>query len=129
MSDAANEWLFFAKQDLQVAHILLHEEIYTQVCFHSQQCVEKSLKAVIAHQGHAPPRIHAITDLLKLIPASLAATLPAKIIQLDLLYMPTRYPDTLPGTFPDGLPNQQQAQETLEWAQEVLEKVEQFTQP
>ncbi|MDQ3250521.1 MAG: HEPN domain-containing protein [Chloroflexota bacterium] len=127
MSDAANEWLVFAREDLRVAHILLREEIYTHVCFHSQQCVEKSLKAVLAHAGHAPPRIHSITDLLKLMPAALAATLPGKMIQLDMLYMPTRYPDTLPGTLPDGLPSEQQAKETLGWAQEVLEKVEQFT--
>lgn len=129
MNATANEWLIFAREDLRVAHILLREDIYTHICFHSQQCVEKALKAVLAHRGHAPPRIHSITDLLKLMPTSLAASLPAKLIQLDLLYMPTRYPDTLPGTFPDGLPNQQQAKETLDWAQDVLEKVEQFTQP
>src|SRR5438067_13795845 len=103
MSGTAKEWLKFAREDLRVAEIILNEGIYNQVCFHSQQCVEKSLKAVLVHAGHVSPRTHFIADLLKLLPQAWATSLPAKLIQLDVLYTPTRYPDTLPGMLPDGL--------------------------
>ena len=33
------------------------------VCFHSQQCVEKYLKAVLVAHGQDPPRVHDLIDL------------------------------------------------------------------
>lgn len=50
MSDP-EQWLAFARQDAQIADLAMREGIFNQVCFHSQQCVEKSLKALIVHQG------------------------------------------------------------------------------
>jgi len=38
-------------------------------------------------------------------------------------YIPTRYPDTLPGMLPAGLPNQDDAEEALIIVQQVLETV------
>ena len=127
MSGTASEWLTFAREDVRVAELVLNEGIYNQVCFHSQQCVEKSLKAVLAHLGHAPPRTHFIADLLKILPQAWVASLPVKLIQLDVLYTPTRYPDTLPGMLPDGLPDKEKAEEMLSWARDVLAKAEHYT--
>jgi HEPN domain-containing protein len=45
MIEAGDRWFEFARQDLQMAELALHEGIYNQVCFHSQQCVENQLKA------------------------------------------------------------------------------------
>lgn len=36
-----NNWFEFAKDDLKMAEAALREKIYNQVCFHSQQGVEK----------------------------------------------------------------------------------------
>jgi len=68
MNTLGNRWLEFARQDLQMAELALREGIYNQVCFHSHQCVEKSLKAQLAHYQKAPPRTHSIVDLLGLLP-------------------------------------------------------------
>ena len=62
MNSAGERWLFFARQDLQMAELALKEGLYNQVCFHSHQCVEKCLKALLANQGKAPPRTHSILE-------------------------------------------------------------------
>ncbi|MFO7541160.1 MAG: HEPN domain-containing protein [Chloroflexota bacterium] len=46
-------WLRFASEDLQIAEFALEEQIYNQVCFHSQQCAEKS--NCIFRTGHGSP--------------------------------------------------------------------------
>ena len=43
----ANNWFLFAEEDLLMAEIALENEIYNQVCFHSQQGVEKILKGFL----------------------------------------------------------------------------------
>ncbi|MCI0396260.1 MAG: HEPN domain-containing protein [Chloroflexi bacterium] len=104
MNESAKRWLIFAQEDLQVAEIIFVEGLYNQVCFHAQQCVEKLLKGLIVHQGIVPPRTHSITDLLGLLPHDWFVHVQADLIDLDDYYIPTRYPDALPGTLPEGLP-------------------------
>jgi len=43
MSALAERWLAFAQEDLRVAEVVLAEAVFNQVCFHSQQCVEKAI--------------------------------------------------------------------------------------
>ncbi|WP_136063267.1 HEPN domain-containing protein [Pontiella sulfatireligans] len=38
------------------------------LCYHAQQSVEKSLKAVLIHSGNAFPRTHNIKILVELLP-------------------------------------------------------------
>jgi HEPN domain-containing protein len=54
----AEGWLEFARQDLRMAELAMQEGLFNQVCFHSQQCAEKSLKAWLAKQNANIPRIH-----------------------------------------------------------------------
>ena len=46
----------------------LKKGIYNQVYFHSQQSVEKALKAFLVSQGKSYPRSHELTDLIASIP-------------------------------------------------------------
>jgi HEPN domain-containing protein len=64
MKMEVDRWLVFAEEDRRMARLALDEAIYNQVCFHSQQCVEKALKAAIISRGEFPPRSHKIADLL-----------------------------------------------------------------
>ena len=100
----ADRWLGFARQDLRVAELAMGDGLYNQVCFHSEQCVEKVLKAWLADQGQKIPPTHRMADLLSLIPIDIVAGLSEEIILLDRFYIPTRYPDALPGSLEDGLP-------------------------
>ena len=46
------KWIRAAEDDLKLAKVILEEEnFYPAICFHSQQSVEKSLKAFLLHQN------------------------------------------------------------------------------
>jgi HEPN domain-containing protein len=52
MKKISEEWLKAAKDDLRVADKIIADETLTHmVAFHSQQCIEKSLKAVMEEYG------------------------------------------------------------------------------
>ncbi|GIW02877.1 HEPN domain-containing protein [Roseiflexus sp.] len=121
MSDP-EQWLAFARQDAQIADLAMQEGIFNQVCFHSQQCVEKSLKALIVHQGQTPPRIHKLTDLLALVSAVPLSAMASEIYLLDRFYTVTRYPGFSPLTS-QTLPDQHDAEEALDIARKVLDIV------
>ena len=47
---AVKDWFLMAKIDLKSAWASFDAEIYSSACFHSQQAVEKSLKALLLSQ-------------------------------------------------------------------------------
>ena len=59
-------WLKFAFDDLRSAEILLAAEIFNMVCFHSQQCAEKALKAVLTALRLPMPPSHNLIRLRKM---------------------------------------------------------------
>ncbi len=122
MSEASERWLEFARQDLQMAELALKEGIYNQVCFHSQQCVEKCLKGVLVAQGKIPPRTHSIVDLLGLLPPEFFADLREVLGELDIFFIPTRYPDALPGSLPEGLPGEPEAKDAIAMGRALMAK-------
>jgi HEPN domain-containing protein/predicted nucleotidyltransferase len=122
----AQRWLTFAEQDLRMAELALRAEIFNQTCFHAQQCVEKCLKACLTAGGELLPRTHLIADLLPQLPAAAQgaiASLEQELLVLDQFYIPTRYPDALPGTLPEGLPQQPHAAAALATARRCYEEI------
>ena len=115
----AKRWLSFAEEDLRVAELAMQASIYNQACFHAQQCVEKCLKALFVVRDEVAPKTHAISKLLALLKEHPFTDLESSLILLDRFYIPTRYPDALPGTLPEGLPAEKDAREALRLAQEV----------
>ena len=91
--------------------MLLREGIWNQECFHSQQAVEKILKASLP--ADARPRTHKIADLLSRSPLVLDSDLVSDLRRLDRFYIPSRYPDALPGTLEDGMPSEEDAHEAF----------------
>ncbi len=67
MQSDAERWLSFARDDLRMAELALEEGIFNQVCFHSQQSAEKSIKALISAQGKTPPRTHVMAELIRVL--------------------------------------------------------------
>ncbi len=129
MSEAVERWLAFAHEDLRVAELALNDDIFNQACFHSQQCVEKALKGALTHhRGETLPRTHSIAELLRLLPTEWFGDVRASLIEtMDDYYIPTRYPDALPGTLPEGLPGKSEAEEAIALARKVLEEVQQLS--
>ncbi|MDD5308916.1 MAG: HEPN domain-containing protein [Deltaproteobacteria bacterium] len=63
------------------------------VCFHAQQCVEKCLKACLAHEGIHFPKHHDIGELFTLLPPGIAIELsPDEQERLTDYATVTRYP-------------------------------------
>jgi HEPN domain-containing protein len=121
-TDTVRDWLTFAADDLHAAEVLMDEDIPNQVCFHSQQCIEKTLKALLLHNGQPCPKVHDLNELYaRCKDANILVVLPFKneIAMLGLFYLPTRYPDALVGSLPDRLPTDKDAKLALETAEKV----------
>ncbi|HRQ37615.1 MAG TPA: HEPN domain-containing protein [Chloroflexota bacterium] len=125
------KWLDKAADDLAVARLVQEEAYYAHVCFLSQQCIEKALKGYILAHTQSYPRIHKLTDLLyecvKIDPGF--SQFQANCIAIDQYYIPTRYPDSVPGGKPDGLPGHAEANEAILSAADILEFVKNRLSP
>lgn len=121
--DNSSDWLFFAGSDLQTAKSVLQGGINHMVCFHSQQAIEKSLKAILRHVNQPLPKTHSLAKLLaKTKEAVPSLQLPEEEIYfVDQFYSPTRYPDTFPGSLPEGLPNRADAEKSLKTAENIYQ--------
>jgi len=116
------QWLSFAKNDLMTAEVLHREGIWNQVCFHSQQAIEKLLKSAIPCEKR--PRSHKLSELLSLIPPGpfvLSEDNKKRLRRLDRFYIPTRYPDALPGALEEGMPSKSDADEAIQTAKVIFE--------
>jgi HEPN domain-containing protein len=94
-------WLLQARQDLDDADYNLKGKRYHLVCFLSQQAGEKALKALLYAKGEEIVLGHSVAKLLKSAiryDTGLAAI--KDTAGLDKYYIPTRYPNGLPGGVP-----------------------------
>jgi HEPN domain-containing protein len=119
------QWFDRAREDLQVARLVVQERHYAHACFLSQQCIEKALKAYLLEKANTYPRVHKLVDLLaecETLDAAFGAYR-ADCIVVDQYYIPTRYPDGVPGGLAGGLPGETEAREALNAADEVFQFV------
>lgn len=115
MHERAERWLAFAREDLRMAELAMAEALWNQVCFHAQQCVEKILKAWLVDRGETPPRTHKLVDLVAVLGDARLVGRADEVRGLDRFYIPTRYPDVLPGALPEGLPSEEKPGEFWTW--------------
>ena len=122
MKKATEAWLDFAHRDLEAAKLLVdHEYVSNAVLFHSQQCVEKCLKALLEEADVPVPHIHSIVKLHSLLMEEAGISLSLDEDKLDLLdavYIDTRYPSGI-GLLPSGFPTKEDAQGLLKIAEKV----------
>jgi HEPN domain-containing protein len=128
MRDPAEEgrrWLKQAEEDLRWARHLAREGAYHLACFLAQQVAEKALKAFLYAQGREIVLGHSVERLCREAAhydvcfdehASRWAI-------LDGYYVPTRYPNSLPGSIPAEVYTREAADEAVRLAGEVVEMV------
>ena len=121
--NASKAWYSFAVEDLKMAKLAMKEGIYNQVCFHSQQAVEKSIKSYLEFNGVVPPKTHKLADLISITRNGIFKSIKENIILLDRFYIPTRYPAALPGSMADGLPSKEDALASFKTAEDTVKKV------
>jgi HEPN domain-containing protein len=70
MNGPVEEWIAKSDDDFRVAErefAVLNTPSYDAVCYHSQQSIEKLMKAVLIKNSTNPPRTHDLTILKDLI--------------------------------------------------------------
>lgn len=118
----ATRWLAQAQDDVQFARWLLSENRgFDKGCFIAQQGAEKALKAVLYLGGARSILGHSVADPLKRASTkhSHLARFRGDALQLDRLYIPTRYPNGLPA----GTPFENYTREDLEKAVVMAEGI------
>ncbi len=120
MRKATGAWLAEARDEHDMASILLRHDKYRGACLHSQQSVEKGLKALILERGRRPARTHDIVELLNLVTADGWAVGLAMddAVFLNSVYR-GRYP-TEEGLLPQGEPTKEDAVRALQAAETLL---------
>lgn len=120
----ARRWLAQARSELAFAQVGLREGFYAQACFHCQQSGEMALKALHYLGGARLVIGHSLVELLaplvEVHPA--LGSLRSAAAHLDQLYIPTRYPNGLPGGVPAEVFSVEQATRALEEATRFIER-------
>jgi HEPN domain-containing protein len=92
-----DRWLRSAREDLAYARVAAAAGHHAPACFHSQQAAEKAVKAVHYGRGARVVIGHNVRALIE----ALDPTAPALSVRLDdardldVFYIPTRYPNGL----------------------------------
>ncbi len=120
--EEARRWFSQAQYDLQAARVNEQNGIYAWTCFLCQQSAEKALKAFLYAQGEGPVIGHSsfrlAQECARFDPAF--ATIERACKKLDGYYIPTRYPNGLPGGIPHEVYDEIDAAEALDAATSVV---------
>lgn len=119
----ARRWVDQATDDLEAARLLCEHGRHAQACFLAQQTAEKALKAILYARGADVVMGHsvaALCDEVSGVEPEIADRCP-EWASLDQYYIPTRYPDALPGGIPAAVFTGEQTTRALALAAEVLD--------
>ena len=121
MAGRERDWMRQAESDHRHARNAREDGDFDWACFAAQQSAEKALKA--AHQAVGNEAWgHSVAELLHALCAevSVADGLMDRAHALDKLYIPTRYPNGLPGGAPADCYTRAEADRAIEDAEAVL---------
>ncbi len=124
MRDAIKEWLRQAEEELNMAEYLLKGRYYKGACFHSEQSIEKSIKARLLRKGWELEKTHSIERLISIaedynIQIKLSEE---DIVLIDNIYR-GRYPAEA-GLLPLGEPSEADAQRIVTIAIKLLKNMQ-----
>ena len=121
-------WLSQAENDLGAARLMADGGFHAQACFMSHQVAEKALKALAYYRGDRYVTGHSLLELLHEIISTYPdmSQFESLMGTLNQFYVPTRYPDALPGGTPFETYNQRQAQESVDDASRLVEATRRF---
>jgi HEPN domain-containing protein len=124
MKKVSEEWLKAAGDDLKVMEKIASDEHLTHmVAFHAQQCIEKSLKALIEEYEIVAVKIHNLEKLFELVRPHIKIDVDPILVEiLDKLYIDARYPGDL-GLLPDGKPSLERAEKFHVFTKTINEKI------
>ncbi|MBU2563260.1 MAG: HEPN domain-containing protein [Actinomycetia bacterium] len=120
-------WLRQAKADIKAAQGSTKNNNYEWACFQSQQAAEKALKALWYFYS-SDPWGHSVVKLIQEFPQSEIKkslnSLLNKAKELDKLYIPTRYPNSLPDLTPSEVYTEEEASKAIESSKIIIKEIE-----
>jgi HEPN domain-containing protein len=118
------QWIEKAEEDFRTAEYLciLKEDCpLNSVCFHSQQCVEKYIKALLVYCSIQFPKSHDVIELLNLVPENYRPDLSIYDLAIINRYaVETRYPGEW------EVITHQEAEESVRIAGDIRQKIRQL---
>ena len=122
MNPSIKSWLELAAADLLAAQRLQNDERLTNIsCFHSQQCVEKSLKALLESRNIIPPKTHDLIRLYGMLEEQLSIE-EDMLARLNEVYIDSRYPAAI-GSLLHGAPSLEDTKAFYEFARAFNQKI------
>lgn len=127
MKRQTEHWLDSARDDLiLIEEIMDNEHLPHMVAFHSQQAIEKSIKAVLEEKESHVPRIHDIITLKARIEDHIELDVEQDLFdEINELYIDSRYPTDL-GLLPGGKPSKEAAEKFFGLASEIYGNIRDF---
>jgi len=125
MKGETSTWLCYAEENLAVSRLSL-EQNYLNACLqNTQQCIEKSLKALVIEKDLVFRKTHSIQDLAgQLEKAGLETGISEDECDLiDAIYLPSKYP--MSSVVPDMEADTEICSQCLGIAKRVVNKVRQ----
>lgn len=118
----AKRWFQQASYDLQAVRWNMEGRFYDTACFLAQQAGEKALKSLLYYLGARRVALltHSLLEMVQEAAKKVKALerLFEEARELDLHYIPSRYPNGLPS----GYPHQFYSEETADRAMKAAEK-------
>lgn len=118
----ARRWWLQAMDDRAFVRAMAAEgRFFDKACFIAQQAAEKAVKACLYAEGRREVLGHSVVEFVRQLVEREAAfvALTGAAARLDRFYIPTRYPNGLPG----GMPFQSFTRDDLIMAQQDLEAI------
>jgi HEPN domain-containing protein len=120
--EIAKRWFLQALRDLDDAKFNLSGERFNVACFLAQQSAEKALKAYLYLKGADEVWGHSVGELCqdaKNFDKDFEEVEKASK-SLDKYYIPTRYPDALPGIIPSEAFDKDDAEKAISLAEKII---------
>lgn len=116
------DWLAQAQADLAAARHMLSVGFHEWACFAAQQAAEKAAKAALQRAGRDAWG-HSVAALLQALRdlAAVPDSLVEAALELDKVYIGTRYPDVHPAGAPHALYTRGEAERCLGHAERIVE--------
>jgi HEPN domain-containing protein len=120
----AQRWIRAARDDLRLARHAAEGDFHAGACFHAQQAAEKAAKALHFSRGARAVIGHSVRKLLESADSPDLAELIDGARELDLLYIPARYPNGLESGTPGEAFGSSQSARAIGHAQAIVERIE-----
>lgn len=128
----AKRWFQQAFYDHQAARWNIQGRFYDTACFLAQQAGEKALKSLLYYEGARRTALltHSLVEMIREGEKKVKALsrLLDQARELDLHYIPSRYPNGLPSGYPHQFYGKKIAQEAVIAAGKIFSSVRNFYQ-